>query len=258
MITSPDNPKLKRIRRLLSSSRFRREEQAFVIEGVRLVEEALAAGWQAEYLLSTEGLSQRGQHILQEYAASGAAVDQVSQALMRGLSDTKTPQGLLAVLAYNSLPVQQPLDFVFIPDGVRDPGNLGAMLRTAAAAAVQAVISPPGTVDPFAPKVLRAGMGAHFKLPILSLSWDELLMRLQSLQVCLADSREGLPYTSVDFHQPTALVVSGEIEGTGALAGRIAVTRVHIPMPGGSESLNAAIAAGILLFEIARQKNLNL
>ena len=159
-----------------------------------------------------------------------------------------------------SLPLPAALDFVFIPDGVRDPGNLGSMLRSALAAGVQALLLPRGAVDAYAPKVVRAAMGAHFHLPILSLAWDEIAGLLDKtrhegdLRVYLADAAAGEPYFRCDLSRPLALIVGGEAEGAGEAARRLANTTLLIPMASGVESLNAAAAAAILLFEIARQR----
>jgi RNA methyltransferase, TrmH family len=255
MITSTHNPKIKWVRTLQSQARARREEQVFAIEGVRLAEEALAAGWQARLVLYTEDLSPRGQAVRDGFAGQGAQVECVAAHVLAAASDTETPQGILVVLSGQELPTPQALDFVFIPDGVRDPGNLGTMLRTAAAAGVQAVFCPPETADAFAPKVLRAGMGAQFRLLVVALSWEGIAARLRPQQIYLAAAGQGIPYTQADFRSPAALVVGGEAAGASSQAHGLATTQIHIPMPGGSESLNAAIAAGILLFEVVRQRS---
>ena len=256
MITSTHNPKIQSIRKLQAQSRARREARLFVAEGVRLCEEALAAGWPAQLVIYTDDLSQRGADLLDGFAAQGAALEQVSEQVMRSASDTQTPQGILAVLPQHSLPVPEPLELAFIPDNVRDPGNLGTMLRTAEAAGVGAVFLPIGTVDVFAPKVVRAAMGAHFRLPIYALNWREIEGQIQTanLRVIVATAGAGTDYTQVDLHSPFALIVGSEAEGAGQKARLLADEQVQIPMPGRAESLNAAIAAGIILFESVRQR----
>ena len=254
MITSTANPKIKWVRALQAQGRERRSAGAFVVEGVRLVEEAFVAGWEAQLVLYTQDLTERGRSVLDGFAGRGSPLEQVSPEVLRAASDTETPQGLLAVLSQQTLPLPELLQFVFIPDQVRDPGNLGTMLRTAAAAGVQAVFCPPDTADAFAPKVLRAGMGAHFRLPVHSLDWEGIARLLTSLHVLLAAMDEGMPYTQADFRLPLALIVGGEAQGAGPQARRLAHASVHIPMPGGGESLNAAVAAGVLLFEAVRQR----
>lgn len=256
MITSTRNPKIQWVRSLQSQARARREEGAFVVEGVRLVEEALSAGWDTRLLLYTEELGERGRAVVSGYAKRGIQPELVAPHVMQAASEVETSQGILAVLARQELSLPEALDFVFIPAEVRDPGNLGTMLRTAAAAGVQAVFLPPGTVDAFSPKVLRSAMGAHFRLPLYALAWEEIhaLLDKASLRVYLADAGQGVTYTTADFRLPLALIVGGEAEGAGVDAGSLAHERVRIPMPGGSESLNAAAAAAILLFEVVRQR----
>jgi TrmH family RNA methyltransferase len=256
MITSVHNPKIQWVRRLQSRSRERREAQVFVVEGVRLVEEALHAGWTASLVLYEGSLDERGQKIVQGFAEKGAAIEEVSAEVLQAASDTEAPQGLLAVLPLRTLPLPEQIDFIFIPDGVKDPGNLGSMLRTAASAGVDAVVLPEATVDVYAPKVLRAAMGAHFRLPVQVLSWPVMqdILEQSGLRLYLADAGAGTSYTRADFRCPLALVVGGEAQGASSFAAGLAAELVHIPMPGGMESLNAAIAAALLLFEVVRQR----
>jgi len=257
MITSTHNPKIQWLRKLQSQSRFRRQEGAFVVEGVRLAEEALGAGWLARLVLHTEQLSPRGQAVVAAFVQRGVPVETAAEAVFKSASDTQTPQGLIVALALQPLPLPSPLDFVLIPDGVRDPGNLGTLLRTAAAASVDAVLLPPGTADAYAPKVVRSAMGAHFRLAVQVLDWSAIHQVIHAsehpLQGYLADAAQGLPYTQADLSQPLALIVGGEAAGAGEGV-RLADQRLHIPMPGGMESLNAAAAAAILMFEVVRQR----
>lgn len=253
-ITSKHNPRLRWVRALQRSSRKRRQEGLWVVEGVRLAEEALRAGWEARLVLYREDLNERGQAVVRAFAARGVPVESVSPSLFDTLSETETPQGLLLVLAQQTLPVPPRADFILIADEVRDPGNLGSILRSAAAAGVQAVFCPPQTVDAFAPKVLRGAMGAHFRMPILQRSWSQIAASLGEVHLFLAAAGEGQPCYQADFRQPLALIVGGEAQGAGQEARRLAHEVVHIPMPGGSESLNVAAAAAVLLFEVVRQR----
>lgn len=259
MITSTHNPRIQWIRKLQAQPHQRLSEGVFVLEGVRLVEEALQAGWQVTLVLYTPELSPRGQAIVQQLRAS--IVEQVSPAVMRSASETQTPQGILAVLPQRQLPLPADLSFILLLDAIRDPGNLGTILRTAAAAGVQGVILAPGCADPFAPKVLRSAMGAHFHLPLLSLEWKEIVSLIRpggmhpGLQVYLSDVAGGSPYTQADFRLPTVLIIGGEAEGAGAEATSLSERRIHIPMASGIESLNAAVAAAVLMFEVVRQRS---
>ncbi|HLE51712.1 MAG TPA: RNA methyltransferase [Anaerolineales bacterium] len=256
MITSVHNSKIQWVRALQSRSKARQDEQVFVVEGVRLCEEALRAGWKARILFHTEDLNARGQAVVDSYHSQAVPIEIVSPHVLHAISDTETPQGILAVIERRALPLPEVLDFVFIPDGVRDPGNLGTMLRTAGAAGVQAVFLPPGTVDPFSPKVVRAGMGIQFSLPVLTLPWKEIRSQLSkaAFHVYLAAAGEGQPYLLADFRGPLALIVGGEAQGAGEQGRQIADRCIFIPMPGGGESLNVAAAAAILLYEVVRQR----
>ena len=167
MLTSNKNPHIQRIRKLQSSARARRKEGVFIVEGVRLAEEALASGWQPDTVLFTDDLKDLGQRVVDGFREMGVEVLTVASHVMQAASDTQTPQGILAVLRIPQWELPLAPTFVLIPDEIRDPGNLGTLLRTALAAGVEAVVLPPGNVDAFSPKVVRAGMGAHFKLPII-------------------------------------------------------------------------------------------
>jgi TrmH family RNA methyltransferase len=257
LITSLQNPKIQWVRRLQAQAKARRAEGVLVAEGIRLLEEALQAGWEAALILYAQPLTERGLALLEGWRRTGAPLEETSASVLTAASDTYTSQGLLAVLKTRSLPLPENPDFLLVPDGVRDPGNLGTILRTALAAGVQAVLLPPGTVDPWSPKVMRSGMGAHFRLPLHTLSWQAIRQVLHPpLQVLLADSSGGEIYYEADLRQPLALVIGGEAAGAGDLATSLSTAHVHIPMPGKAESLNAGVASAILLFEVVRQRGL--
>jgi TrmH family RNA methyltransferase len=254
LITSAHNPRLRRVRGLLEHKKQREEERAFVVEGVRLAEEGLAAGWTPELVLFTAGLSERGRAAVEGFAQRGAEALEIEPRLMDSLAGTATPQGLLAVFAQPPAALPERLDFVLVADGLRDPGNLGMILRSAAAAGAQAALLAPSTTDAFAPKVVRAGMGAHFRLPALHLGWDAIRAACAGLEVFLAETGGGETCWDVDLRRPLALLVGGEAAGAGPQALALRGRGITIPMPGRSESLNAAAAASILLFEVVRQR----
>jgi TrmH family RNA methyltransferase len=255
MITSSQNQKLKLARALQGRPRERYEQGAFLAEGVRLVEEAANRHWGFRFVLYDETLSERGTSLVESLKLRGVECEEVSPSLMKSLSDIETSQGILAVL--DLLPVPYPvfLTFLLIPDQIRDPGNLGTLIRTAAAAGVQVVLLPPETTDAFAPKVVRAGMGAHFHLPIHAMTWNEIerVCRQARLQVFLADMG-GTSCWTTDLRPPLALIVGGEAQGASREAQKLANARLSIPMPGGAESLNAGVAGAILMFEVCRQR----
>jgi TrmH family RNA methyltransferase len=260
MISSAQNPKLKLIRALQGRAKERRETGAFVAEGVRLVEEAVNANWPIRFALFDETLNERGRSQVEGLMSRGVDVEEIPANLMKSLSKTESPQGVLAVLNEFKLPIPDSLNFILIPDQIRDPGNLGTLLRTAAAVGVQAVLLPPETTDAFAPKVLRSGMGAHFRLPIHSLTWDEIKQIVTGsashprLQVFLADM-EGQSCWEADLCQPVALVIGSEAEGASEFAQQLANQKICVPMSGMVESLNAGVAGSVLMFEVVRQRS---
>ncbi len=256
MLTSTENPKIKQVRALQERSRNRRKAGAFVVEGVRLVDEALLSGWQTQFVLYTEQLDPRGQEIIAAYRQNNVEVQQTTPEVMKTASDTQTPQGILAVISNPPPEIPPKLNFVVILDNVRDPGNMGTLLRTGLAAGIDALFLPPGNVDPFAPKVVRAAMGAHFRLPILTLTWAEIRETVQPFDVFLADAVGIQAYNQADFSQPSVIIIGGEADGAGPEARSLSDQSIHIPMPGGIESLNAAVAGAIVLFEVVRQRQL--
>lgn len=257
MITSTQNTKIKWVRMLQNQAHARREEGVFIVEGVRLADEALQAGWQAELVLYAAGLNARGQAVVSGYAQRGSQIEEVSGAVLKAASDTQTPQGILVVLRQVSQFYPDPLDFVLIVDEVRDPGNLGSILRSAAAAGVQAVFLTPGCADPFSPKVVRSGMGAHFRLHLATLDWPTIQQRAEAagLLITLAAAGSGPVYTDCDFRRPVGIIIGGEAQGASTQAHSLAHSSVQIPMAGNTESLNVAAAAAILLFEVVRQRS---
>jgi len=254
MITSAQNPKLKLVRALLGRAKERREAGAFVVEGVRLVEDAVKASCQFQFVLFSDVLSERGKELVNTLTSKQIEVEETSGDLLQNVSETESPQGILAVLKLDNLPIPDSPNFILIPDQIRDPGNLGTLLRTAAAAGAQTALLPPETTDAFAPKVLRAGMGAHFQLPIHSMTWDEIHEHLKQLQIYLADMN-GRSFWETDLRQPLALIIGGESDGASEEARKLAAQKISIPMPGNIESLNAGVAGSVLMFEVVRQRS---
>jgi TrmH family RNA methyltransferase len=256
VITSSQNSRIKLVRALLGRARERREAGAFVAEGVRLVEEAVNGNWVIRFVLYDDSLGQRGLRLVGKLEDKKIEIEKVESRLLQSLSETETPQGIIAVLEISNQPITSLLNFILIPDQIRDPGNLGTLLRSAAAAGVQAVLFPPETTDPFAPKVVRSGMGAHFRLPIHSMEWEEIeqISKSANLQIYLADMG-GKPCWETDLHHPLALIIGGEAEGASEQARKLVTQKISIPMSGGIESLNAGVAGSVLLFEVVRQRS---
>ena len=257
MITSPHNTRLKLVRALAGRPKERREAGAFLAEGVRLVEEALASGWEFVFVLYSAEISNRGMKLVQNLVERGLEVEEVLPAVFRSAVETESSQGVVAVLRLpGPAPALRPeADFILIPDQIRDPGNLGTLIRSAAAAGVQVVIIPPETTDPFAPKAVRAGMGAHFAVDILSMDWLQIRQNLGSRAAFLAGANGETSCWQANFRQPLALIVGGEADGASQPARELANVVVNIPMPGKIESLNAGVAGAVLMFEVVRQRS---
>ena len=255
VITSVHNPLVQRIKGLQANRRDREREGRFVIEGVRLLEEASAAHIRLELVLHERDLDSRALRALDLAERAGARPVPVTPAVLRACSETESPAGLLAIAERPAWVAPASPTAALILDGISDPGNVGTLLRTAVAAGLDAVYLAPGTADVYNPKVVRSGMGAHFRVPTLPLDWGALPPELARLRLFVADVDQGQPYDSVNWREPVGLIVGAEAAGPSEAA-RAAAAPVHIPMPGGAESLNAAVAGSILVFELVRQRRL--
>ena len=193
--------------------------------------------------------------LLEAARAEGAALLEVSPAVFGTLSDTVASQGVIAVASIRRVTLPPRAALILVLDKIRDPGNLGAILRSAEAAAVSLVVLAPGCVDPWNPKVVRSGMGAHFRLPLVPApSWDAVAQHIGDRPVWLAAAHRALPYDRVDWTAECALIIGSEAAGLSAEAEALGTGHVTIPMAGPVESLNAAMATTVLLFEAARQR----
>lgn len=265
MITSTANTRVKLLRSL-ADRRHRLREGLFLIEGVRLAEEAVEAGVHpalAFYDPAALEATERGRLLLTDLQSLCDELEPAAPHVLASISEVQHGQGVVLGVPL-PLPPPPPRkrrpgalhDAIVLLDELADPGNAGAILRSARAAGVGAVYVAAGSVDVFGPKVVRAAAGAHFWLPIHpEFRWsevDELAPR--PAQTLLAEAHRGVPYTAVDWTKPTALIIGGEAHGASASARHAADERVRIPMPGGGDSLNVAMATAILLFEAVRQR----
>jgi RNA methyltransferase, TrmH family len=227
-------------------------ERAFIVEGVRAVNDAIGAGAEPSLLLAREG----DEHLLPDSIPSSRVV---ASDLFASLTDTQHPQGILGVFPFPERElVRRGAALYLMADRIGDPGNLGALLRSAAAAGATAVVLMPDTVDPYNPKVVRAAMGAHFRVPLLEYS-PEVASQLsdETDSRVLADLGDFPAYDGFDWTRDVTLIVASETAGPSDLAINLATDRVTIPMVNDVESLNAGIAGSIMLFEAARQRRIN-
>ncbi|MEZ4726865.1 MAG: RNA methyltransferase [Caldilineaceae bacterium] len=257
MITSTDNSRLKEARKL-QRRRHRHQTETFLIEGTRLVSDALHSKARFREVYFVPDLVENqpsAQQLLAQLMATGVDCVACSTAVFASLTETVTPQGIAAVTALPQLPLPATITLVLLLDQVRDPGNAGTLIRAAEAAGVDLVIFGPETVDPFNDKVVRAGMGAHFRLPLRVCStWLEITALLPpAFPLYVAQAQASLPYDAVDWSMPAGLVIGGEAAGASATAYELAQP-IAIPMQGQVESVNAAMAGAVILFEAARQR----
>ena len=255
-ITSLSNPRVKHIISL-HRRRVRHRERLFIAEGIRLIEEGLKAKSKPAALFFTEeaASADRGQKLLRMARDMGVMLTEVSSEVMSAMADTENPQGILAAFSFvqSSIPTRPTLTLVV--DGVRDPGNLGTLLRSADAAEVDEVLLTRRSVDIYNPKVVRGGMGSHFRLPSRGgLSWQEIGRAVEGMGVALADARGGERYDDVPWRDPWAVLVGGEAEGSSVEARSLADRLITIPCRQGVESLNTAVAGSVILFEARRQR----
>jgi len=256
MITSLGNSRIKEARSLQRKRR-RYEACRILIEGVRLVRDAFAGGHTLEVVFFVPEQMEAnpvGAGLLQDLQAAGVECLAMTEAVFASLAETLTPQGIAAVALMPRLPLPERPALTLVLDGVADPGNAGTLLRSAEAAGADLALFGPGTVDPFNDKTLRAGMGAHFRLPLrLCATWEAVLAALAPDQATyVAEAGAALAYDQVDWRRPAALIIGSEATGPSSAA-RQAVP-VAIPMHGRTESLNAAMAGTVILFEAARQR----
>lgn len=255
-ITSASNPRIK-LARKLTRRRARAQAGLCLLEGTRLVSDAWSAGVSFDSVFVTQRFVDQPEllPILPVLEKAGAPLFLVSDALLAEISDTTTPQGIVALSHLPNLPVPPDPWLVLVLDGVGNPGNAGTLLRSAVAAGVELVVFGPGTVDPFSPKVLRAGMGAHFRIATLAAtSWGDVDSALgQGRLLYVADAQASLSYDAVDWNRSAALVIGSEAHGPSQAALTAAIP-VAIPISSGVESLNAGVAGSVILFEAARQR----
>jgi len=261
-ITSKANPFVKKLRLAALQSR-RAPAHLVLAEGIRVLEEAIAAGREIEGVMFSEGFGggRREKALLARLRAEDIQLYSAGEALMKSLSDVVSPQGVLGlvrvpVLALGAVsPGGNPL--ILCASGIQDPGNLGALVRTAAAADARMVCTIAGTVSARNPKCVRSSAGMFFRIPVIEdLRPEDLLefCKSRSVRAFRADARAGEAYNNLDLTQATAILLGNESRG---LAGPewSALPAIRVPMSPGVESLNVAAAGAILLFEAFRQRS---
>jgi TrmH family RNA methyltransferase len=237
-----------------------------VVEGVRLVEEALAAGLEFKGALVAPELARttRGQALAAELASHAVAVEEIGSRAFSDLAGTDTPQGILAIVQPRVWTLADvPGGPLLVVDGVQDPGNVGTLIRTAHALGATASLLLRGSADPMNPKALRAAMGATFRHPVVQLDDGPFIAWAREHEIMLwAAAADGVPLARAldaragvaggSTKELVAVIVGNEGAGIRPQLNAIAAQRVAIPLARGAESLNVAVAAGILLYEVLR------
>ena len=264
------------------SVRDRKEPEQIFIEGLRLAEEALRSGLNIQNAIYTEKLrrEERGERLLNELEAEGRRLSLVSDEVLNSISDTRTPQGIVLLAERPRTGIEElgvkpksesskterggqdatvAASLVVIIHGVNNPSNAGAILRTAEAAGATGIISTRGTTDLFAPKALRGAMGSSFRLPL----WTDVDFA-EAIRICKENNLRTVgaylsaskTHTETDWTISSALVIGCEAAGLTASEGSMLDEGVRIPMRHPVESLNVAVASGIILYEAARQRRM--
>lgn len=255
-IRSRDNERIKLARRVREG----REPGRVFVEGLRLAEECLRSGLEVTAAFYRASEDPRQQRLLEDLAARGVDCHETAPAVLESLSDTVQGQGIVLLARRPAPAVVDRPGLLLGLDRVQDPGNLGTLLRTAEAAGVDGVVLLAGCADVYSPKVLRASMGAAFRLPVLTLTAADdlpaLARRLKVALVAAAGSGE-CDYEAHDWSAPTLLLLGNEANGVDPDLLVRCDRRLRIPLARGVESLNVAAAGAVMLFEAARQRRLS-
>ena len=261
IITSAKNERLRNVVLLQKKKKAREEQGLFVTEGIRIFEDALSsAPERLEQLFVSESFSKSSEWsalVGNNPAKAKLNVFTVADDIFGKICETVTPQGILCVIRKKEYDIKYlSFDRLLILENIQDPGNLGTMVRTAEAAGITGIIMSSDTVEIYSPKVTRATMGSIFRVPFLYT--DDIcdtidMLKAKGVKVYGAYLRGGKPYNSVKYEQPCAVLIGNEGNGITERAIERVSERVFIPMQGEIESLNAAIAAALIMYKMALQ-----
>ncbi len=263
MITSSANKRIKEIIQLNQKAKVRREKDVFLVEGIKMFLEA-PTGRIAEVYVSESAkkqLSEACQNKMTEVSQMGAPIETVSDEVFAKMSDTKTPQGILCVVKQYHYSIEEMLAvpnslFVLLED-IQDPGNLGTIFRTGEGAGVTGILMSNHTADIYNPKTIRSTMGSIYRMPFCYLpDFSSAIARLKAKKITLyAAHLQGAKfYDACNYQTGAAFLIGNEGNGLKEETARQADTYIKIPMAGAVESLNAAVATSILIYEAARQR----
>lgn len=259
MISSASNQQIKELVRLQKNARYRKREGCFAAEGIKLVREACSYGKLKRLYISETFWEEQKERLEEEFAS--VIIEVVTEPVFRQIADTITPQGILGLVQMPEYSLEKILNddrkLFLLLDNLRDPGNLGTIIRTAEGAGMSGILLNRECVDIFNPKVVRSTMGAIFRVPFLYVdTLEELIPRMKQEQIAVYGTwMEGsCVYDSVDYCRPSAIVIGNEANGISHSVMEQLSGRIRIPMEGHLESLNAAVAAAVVMYEAARQR----
>lgn len=260
MITSTANVKVKRIIQLRKKKKTRDEEGVFLVEGIRMFREVPPASLKEIYV--SESCMKKEKGMVQEMGErAGVRVELVSDPVFEYLSDTRTPQGILSVVARSTYTLEDiargEAPHVLVLDRLQDPGNVGTILRTAEGAGVTGILLDGECADVYNPKTIRSTMGSIFRIPFCYMQdLREGIRRLKDMGIHIyAAHLDGVHfYDEENYRTPCAFLIGNEGNGLREEIAKMADTYIKIPMAGSVESLNAAIASAVLMFEVSRQR----
>lgn len=257
VLTSLKNPWVKTLRKL-HQTKYRRQQQQFLLEGTHLVQEAMATHYPLQAVCATPVWQGRHPVLWEQLGGQTERQETVSAEVLAAITTTQTPDGVVAIAACPSSTqsIDHPTLSLALED-IQDPGNVGTLIRTAAAVGSDGLWLSQHSVDLTHPKVLRASAGQWFRLPKqtgLDLSAQLLTWREQGCQILATTATGAVPYWRVDLTQPTVLVLGNEGAGLSAAAIAAADQTIAIPMMNGVESINVGVAAAVVLFEALRQR----
>lgn len=254
VVRSRDNPAYRELRRLLASARERREAGRLVLEGEKLVRACLDARGALDRLVLAESAQEAPAARALRSRVAPATVLLLADRLLDTLSGLEAPDGVLAVARRPVMEAPGACDAMVLLEDLQDPGNVGSIIRSCAAAGVDAVQLSPGCADPWSPKALRAAMGGHFATVVVERADVAAAARAFAGQVVATVPDAPASLFDLDLTGPTAFVIGAEGAGISPRLQAIASHRVHLPMASAVESLNAAAAAAVCVFERVRQR----
>lgn len=248
IITSKDNEIIKNIKKL-KEKKYRLD--SYIVEGIKMVKEAISENQEIALIAIREDFKI-------DFDTKNTKIVIISNKIFNDISDVKTPQGILAVIKKNqNNQIETNSDYILALDSLQDPGNMGTIIRTADSANINQIIINKTTVDPYSPKVIRSTMGAIYRTNIIEVEDLKATlkeMKLKGFQIITTDLKATQSIYDINYNNKTVVVIGNEANGVSQEILQTADKKVIIPMLGKTESLNASIAASIMIYEYVRQK----